>query len=473
MSATVSCAVLYQSYRQVELSAIEHGTNIARIAQRSISRNLELLTLALDSLAWRYQHTQLHEMPLQQKMEFLLGEKIEARYVAALGIVDAQGKLVVGTTALSQILPGPYLQSDFFTALRSHERAGLYISPPVTVRLERRMQVVVLSKRLSLPDGSFGGVGLMVLYLDYFRDLFQGLTLENNGVISLYSADGIAYMRIPYDESFIGSRLVDASNLEQRVFTLSNSTQGSYVDRSRLDNVLRLYTFVRIPEVPWVVIIGHTETHIFREWYNMLYAVLFLMASFIIASTYLIRRVHTELNRRVELDRQLEEQARTDKLTSLLNRRALDEALARAWKRTEDNPDVNFSVLFVDVDFFKLYNDTYGHKAGDYALMAVSRCIVGAVSRLADQPGRYGGEEFVVLLNGTDTVGASHVAKRIVGAIQGLKIPHERSPFGVLTVSIGVASMLREHHRSMDEVIKDADAALYRAKQDGRNKFSL
>jgi len=472
MSATVSCAVLYQSYRQVERSAIEHSTNIARIAQRSILRNVELLTLGLDSLAWRYQHTQLHEMPLQQKMEFLLGEKIEARYVAALGIVDAQGKLVAGSTALSQILPGPYAQSDFFTAHHAQGNASLYISAPVTVRLERRMQVVVLSKRLAQPDGSFAGVGLMVLYLDYFRDLFQGLTLENDGVISLYSAEGLAYMRIPYNEAFIGSRLNISQDLE-RVFAQSGPAQGSYFTRAQQDGPRWLYTFVRIPGTSWIVFIGRNETHIFREWYNMLYAVLFLMASFCIASVYLIGRVRTELQRRIALDQQLEEQARTDKLTNLLNRRALDEALARAWKRAEDNPDVIFSVLFVDVDFFKLYNDTYGHKAGDYALMAVARCIVGAVSRLADQPGRYGGEEFVVLLNGTDTVGAVHVAKRIIGAIQGLKIPHERSPFGILTVSIGVTSLLREHHNSMEEVVKDADAALYRAKQDGRNKFSL
>ncbi|MET3432549.1 diguanylate cyclase (GGDEF)-like protein [Herbaspirillum seropedicae] len=475
MTATVSCAVLYQSHRQVERAAIEHGANIARIAQRSISRNVELLTLALDSLTWRYRHTQLHEMPLQQKMEFLLGENIEARYVAALGIVDTDGELVVGSAALSQILPGPYAQSDFFTAHQAHHAqgdTGLYISAPLTVRLERRMQVVVLSKRLAQPDGSFAGISLMVLYLDYFRDLFQGLTLENDGVISLYSADGLAYMRIPYNEAFIGSRLNISEDLE-RIFSPSGPAQGSYFARAQQDGPRWLYTFARVPGTGWTVFIGRTGARIFREWYNMLYAVLFLMASFCIASLYLIRRVRVELQRRSALDQQLEELARTDKLTSLLNRRALDEALARAWKRAEENPDAIFSLLFVDVDFFKLYNDTYGHKAGDYALMAVSRCIVAAVSRLSDQSGRYGGEEFVVLLNGTDTVGATHVAKRIISAIQSLKIPHERSPFDILTVSIGVTSLLREHHSSIEDVVKDADAALYRAKQDGRNKHSL
>ncbi len=474
MSVVVTSSVLYQSYTQVEHVAVDNALNVARIAQRSISRNVELLSLALDNLAWRYRHTQLHAMPEQQKLDFLLGEKIEASYIAALGVLDADGALVVGSPSLAEILPGQYGENAFFTAHRDQASPGLSISAPLTIRLERRMQAVVLSKRLAQVDGSFAGVAFMVLYLDYFRDLFQGLSLEKDGVMSLYSLDGIAYMRLPYNESFIGSRIDNASLFRQLLSNAEQlSPQGSYNVRSHQDGVSRLYAYVRVPETQWVVFIGHTHGVIFHEWFKMLYAVLFLMAAFGIASLYLLIRLRQEFSRRSKIDELLEEQARVDKLTNLLNRRALDEVSNDAWSKCQRNASAHFSLLFIDVDFFKLYNDTYGHKAGDYALMAVARCIVGAVSRLSDKAGRYGGEEFLILLDETDLAGAEHVAERILNAVRSLKIPHERSPFGRLTVSIGIARLQRGRHQEVEDVIKDADAALYQAKNNGRNKLHI
>lgn len=472
MAGVITSVVLYQSYKQVEHISVNHTLNVARIAQRSISRNMELLSLALDSLAWRYRHTQLHRMPAQQQLEFLLGEKIEAGYIAAQGIIDADGERVVGSPVLDEIMPGNFAGRDFFDGPRRDARATLFISSPQAVRLERRAQVIVLSKRLVHVDGSFGGVVFMVLYLDYFRQLFEAMSLEKNAVMSLYSVEGVAYMRLPYDEAFIGSRVENAPQL-QKLLASSAPAEGSYFTRSQQDGVQRLYTYVRVPQTRWVVFIGHTKAALFREWMRMFYAVVFLMALFSTAAFYLISRVREELFRRSKLDQQLEEQARTDKLTTLLNRRALDEVLQEAWHKCQRNDSARFAVLFADVDFFKLYNDTYGHKAGDYALVAVARCIKGAVSRHCDRAGRYGGEEFVVLLDEADAEGAMHVGKLILAALQAQKIPHERSPFGRLTISIGVACLERGVHRSVDEIIKAADEALYQAKREGRNRVRL
>ncbi len=474
MSVLVTSSVLYQSYTQVERVAADNALNVARIAQRSISRNVELLSLALDNLAWRYRHTQIHTMPESQKRDFLLGEKIEASYIAALGIVRADGALVVGSPSLAEILPGQYNEQTFFTSHRDQAAAGLSISAPLTIRLERRMQAVVLSKRLAQVDGSFAGVAFMVLYLDYFRDLFQGLSLEKDGVMSLYSLEGIAYMRLPYNESFIGARVEDMSRFRSLLTEAGNApVQGSYFARSRQDGLNRLYAYVRVPDTPWVVFVGHTHNVVFHEWFKMLYAVLFLMAAFGIASLYLLIRLHQEFSRRSKIDELLEEQARVDKLTNLLNRRALDEVINDAWCKSQRNPATHFSLLFIDVDWFKRYNDTYGHKAGDYALMAVARCIAGAVSRLSDKAGRYGGEEFLVLLDETDLVGAEHVAERILNAVRTMKIPHQCSPFGRLTVSIGISRLQRGLHHEVEDVVKDADAGLYQAKNGGRNRLHV
>ncbi|MBV8623512.1 MAG: GGDEF domain-containing protein [Herbaspirillum sp.] len=474
MSVLVTSSVLYQSYAQVEKVAADNALNVARIAQRSISRNVELLSLALDNLAWRYRHTQIHTMPESQKLDFLLGEKIEASYIAALGIVRADGTLVVGSPFLAEILPGQYSENAFFITHRDQASAGLSISAPLTIRLERRMQAVVLSKRLAQADGSFAGVVFMVLYLDYFRDLFQGLSLEKDGVMSLYSLDGVAYMRLPYNESFIGSRVDDMSHFRSLLTAAGNApAQGSYFARSRQDSLNRLYAYVRVPDTPWVVFVGQTHGVVFHEWFKMLYAVLFLMAAFAMASLYLLIRLRQEFNRRSKIDELLEEQARVDKLTNLLNRRALDEVLNDAWSKSQRNPTAHFSLLFIDVDFFKHYNDTYGHKAGDYALMAVARCIAGAVSRLSDKAGRYGGEEFLVLLDETDLAGAEHVAERILNAVRTMKIPHQSSLFGRLTVSIGISHLQRGLHQEVEDVIRAADEALYVAKNDGRNRLHI
>ncbi|NUT63524.1 GGDEF domain-containing protein [Herbaspirillum sp. C9C3] len=472
MAVVVTSVVLYQSYRQVERTSINHALNVARIAQRSISRNMELLSLDLDSVAWRYRHTQLHSMPVQQQLEFLLGEKVEAGYIVAQGIVNAEGTLVVGSPILEQIMPGSFSGRDFFDMARQDAATTLYISPPQSVRLERRAQVIVLSKRLVHADGSFAGIVFMVLYLDYFRQLFEAMSLEKHAVMSLYSVDGVAYMRVPYDDAFIGSVLENAPQL-QKLLASTSPAEGSYFTRSLQDGVQRLYSYVRVPKTRWVVFIGQTKQTLFREWMRMLYAVLFLLAVFSTASVYLMSLLREEFFRRSKLDQQLEEQARTDKLTTLLNRRALDEGLQEAWHKCQRNQAARFAVLFTDVDFFKLYNDTYGHKAGDYALVAVARCIRSAVSRHFDRAGRYGGEEFVVLLDEADAEGALHVARTIIAALQAQKIPHERSPCGRLTISIGVACLERGVHRSIEEVVKAADQALYQAKRDGRNRVVL
>ncbi|EOA03073.1 hypothetical protein HFRIS_019088 [Herbaspirillum frisingense GSF30] len=476
MATVITGVVLYQSYRQTERSAIEHALNVARIAQRSISRNMELLSLDLDSLVWRHRHASLQLMPEQQRRDFLLGEKAEATYIAAMGIVGRDGELLVGSPTLAEIMPGNYGHRDFFARHRDDPTVKLFVSRPLSIRLERRMQVIVLSKRLANADGSFGGVAFMVLYLDYFRHLFESLSLEKQAVMSLYALDGVAYMRLPYDEAFIGSRLSYTPNF-RRIMALPSSApeslQGSYTARSQQDDVKRLYAYVRIPDTPWLVFVGRTHAELFREWERMLYAVLFLGAAFSAICACLIRRLREEFFRRSKLDQQLQEQARTDKLTGLLNRRALDDCLQDAWHKSQRNTSARFAILFVDVDFFKLYNDTYGHKAGDYALVSVARCITGAVARQCDKPGRYGGEEFVILLDEADAAGALHVAGNIMSALQAMKIPHERSPFGRLSVSIGATCLDRQVHHSIEEVIKAADQALYQAKRMGRNRVQM
>lgn len=165
---------------------------------------------------------------------------------------------------------------------------------------------------------------------------------------------------------------------------------------------------------------------------------------------------------------ELQRLAVIDGLTQIANRRRFDEYLQGHWQPPIAGP---LSLLICDVDFFKRFNDGYGHQAGDYCLQRVAQGISAAVNREQDLVARYGGEEFAVVLPDTDLAGAQLLAEKIQQFIRNLKIFHaysEINPF--VTLSIGVACVYPEREPEPKKLIAAADAALYKAKQSGRNR---
>lgn len=159
----------------------------------------------------------------------------------------------------------------------------------------------------------------------------------------------------------------------------------------------------------------------------------------------------------------------TDGLTGIANRRAFDERLAADWARAVRTRS-DISVVIVDVDYFKRYNDHYGHLAGDDCLCAIADRVAGAVLRASDLSARYGGEEFVVLLPGNGQQGAAELAERLRRAVHDAALPHAASPFGQVTISVGAASMVPTLKDLPATLLTLADQALYKAKQAGRNQ---
>ena len=162
------------------------------------------------------------------------------------------------------------------------------------------------------------------------------------------------------------------------------------------------------------------------------------------------------------------ELAFTDPLTGLPNRRRLDEVITGGWSRwTRDRTAV--SILVIDIDHFKAFNDASGHPAGDACLKTIAMTL----AETCDVPGsllcRWGGEEFLALLPGTDAAGAAAVARRTLEAIHALALPHAASPTGNVTVSIGVATALATVDVGPDVLIDRADRVLYAAKRTGRD----
>lgn len=178
---------------------------------------------------------------------------------------------------------------------------------------------------------------------------------------------------------------------------------------------------------------------------------------------------HAELSLR-QLANQMRDLAETDGLTGLANRRVFDEALASECANAQLTA-APLSLLMVDVDRFKSYNDTYGHPAGDACLREVSNCLKAIAKRPGDLVARYGGEEFAVVLPGTDSAAAVGLAEIFRLALQQRALAHTGSEFKVVTASIGVSTFeAATQILSAEELIETADEALYRAKASGRNR---
>ena len=187
--------------------------------------------------------------------------------------------------------------------------------------------------------------------------------------------------------------------------------------------------------------------------------------------THLHRRLAVQNEELERLNRRLFEESREDPLTSLGNRLRLNEDLHVLQARAQRYGHT-YAVALCDVDSFKAYNDHYGHLAGDEVLKTVAQTIAHQL-RSGDTSYRYGGEEFLIILPEQILEAATAAADRIRKAVEELRIPHEASdPGGIVTVSVGVAATSTGHPTNADEVLKQADAALYRAKKAGRNRVA-
>lgn len=181
-------------------------------------------------------------------------------------------------------------------------------------------------------------------------------------------------------------------------------------------------------------------------------------------------RTHLELKRHRDL---LENLSSLDGLTGIPNRRRFDEVARREWKQglRDQTP---LSVVLIDIDAFKAFNDNYGHLPGDDCLKQVAKALSDAIRRPSDFLARYGGEEFVGLLPRTDSEGAVQVAEGMRRAVAALKIPHERSPTAShLTISLGVSTRIPTLDQNLSGFVNGADQALYRAKNLGRNRTEV
>lgn len=530
------------------------------------------------------------------KIQTLLSRRKAANRIRAVFVYDETGRWLA-TSEPVDFVGLNNSDRDYFQHHRAVADRGTLIGHPVKSRSGGQW-IITASRRFNHPDGSFAGVALTTIDVDYFLKFYRGFDVGQNGSIALASANGVILARSP-DNGYTGRDLSSAplfKNLRER------PAAGVYYFTSPLDSVRRLSFYQLSSRYPVLMVATESEDDVLAPWrraaLTRITAVLGLTGGLAVAGLLLVHQLHQRqkmaaalvakeadfrllaeasgdmvmrigvdgrilyaspssarvlgwapnqlvdtsalagvnpadlarvehtisalkngeaeeariayrtrhreegeiwietalritrspqsgdingvvaISRDVTEHKDLEEKlaalAISDGLTALANRRHFDERMETEWDRAR-REGAPLSLLLMDVDHFKGFNDQYGHQAGDACLRSIARILVEQARRPADVAARYGGEEFALLLPNTDAEGCEQVGERIRRAIQELGILHALNPPSrQVTVSIGGATHVPPTDKAdCTSLIAAADKALYTAKESGRNRIVM
>jgi diguanylate cyclase (GGDEF)-like protein len=364
---------------------------------------------------------------------------------------------------------------EYFKFHQQNASTLAHIGPAIRSR-ENGEWIIPISKRVNDRAGNFQGVLLAGIKMAYFDRFFESFGLDDKGIMFLGLTDGTLLARRPFDENLIGSSLAQG-RIYQKLLPQSNA--GTAMINSVVDGVVRLYGYRQLASYPLVVAAATSRDTILQGWNARAFQSSVIIALVILGvglfGWVFIHQVRDgeriEKNLR-KAQRTLEQIATHDSLTGLANRRLFERSLDIEFARgaRQSSP---VSLIMLDIDFFKRYNDAYGHVAGDHCLTQVAQVLMSCCQRKSDLAVRYGGEEFAVLLPDTDINGALAIAGQIRRSVMDKHIVHSGSPTGYLTVSLGCYAFIPAGNDSPELFIQRADAALYQAKNAGRNRAAV
>ncbi|MEB7540338.1 sensor domain-containing diguanylate cyclase [Pantoea anthophila] len=394
---------------------------------------------------------------------------------------DDHGKWIA--TSMNRIPPDiNNSDREYFAYHQSSLRNTLHVGPVLRSRTTHEL-VIPVTLRVNDAYNGFRGVLLATIKVDYFRRFYSYYELSEGDVLVLMLADSTVLYARPMPDSYIGKNL-SVSPLFLKM--LANADKGSGQWTAALDGKQRIFGFVRSQRYPLVVAAGYDKRALFHHWLRgwvqdlilslILLAVIILLGNFVLRQARHTLRYQRELTRlRDELtaaNRSLEKLAHSDGLTGVANRRYFDQMLIQSLQKAALSGELVSLILF-DIDYFKRYNDTYGHVTGDDCLKKVAAVLAQNTRRKNELTARYGGEEFAIILPDQPLSAALHLAETLIEAVNQLDIPHLTSelPQKHVTLSAGCAvSLAADSPSAPQALIARADEALYRAKRAGRNQ---
>ncbi|OLF55259.1 sensor domain-containing diguanylate cyclase [Pseudomonas chlororaphis] len=472
------CGLLYlqlaQSYRYDMARAQVASSNLARAMAQQAEDTFVEADLVLASLADWIQKDGYGsaQKPFLQK---IFAQRAQAlKQLHGLFLFDQDGHWIV-TSADQLPLGDGVINRDYFRFHQQNASLQAHVGPAIRNRGNGEW-IIPLSRRLNDKQGHFEGVLMAGIKLAYFDQFFKSFSIDDSGTMFLALADGTLLARRPLEERQIGASLARGEIFSKY---LPQALSGTAMIRSLVDNKVRLYGYRQLEAYPLVVGVASSKDAILKDWYARAYQSSAIVAVIVLGiGLFGWVFVHQVRNgERIEADLRaaqeaLEVIATHDSLTGLANRRLFERALETEFGRggRQASP---LSLIMLDIDFFKRYNDTYGHVAGDRCLAEVAQVLRDCCQRKADLVVRYGGEEFVVLLPDTEMQGALAMAEQIRLGVMEKNIPHSGSPFGRVTLSLGCYCFVPSGSDSAEAFLKHADAALYQAKKSGRNQVAV
>jgi diguanylate cyclase (GGDEF)-like protein len=486
ITAVCICLIATDSWRSwharsVQLQQMTVATsNRARSLAEQANDTIKAADTTLVGLLERVEYDGTGPVALERLHKFLVRQTVELPQLDGLFIFDKNGKLLVNSRPT---LPQNHNNADreYFTFHRTHADRGPHMGAPVISRSSGKW-VIPVSRRIDDARGSFAGVALATINIDFFTNYYNSIQIGQAGTIALTTDTGTMLVRRPYSDRFVGQ---DVSNTDFFKAYLSRGPIGTAFITSSQDGVNRLNSLQRLKDYPLFISAAMSKDEILADWQSdsllhlgadiLIVLVISLFGWRLIEQIELRNKAEAEVLRARDqlatLNRTLEKLAMQDGLTGLANRRQFDLALDNEFSRAMRNAST-LALIMLDVDCFKQYNDIYGHPGGDGCLQAISRAIRDVTAqRPGDLAARYGGEEIAILLPNTDVTGAVAVAENIRNVIRNLKIEHAGSPIHFVTVSAGVDAVVpRLGADESTMLIHGADKALYAAKMHGRDR---
>lgn len=460
---------------------------------QDVSSDLKDATRTSESFAMVFEENVLRSIDELDNMLFYLRGNIEARkattdyntilhattmpsdILVQVSIIDAQGIMRASTAGPQPAPPMDLSDREHFKAQLNSREDRLFISKPLIGRVSKKWSVQ-LSRRFLNADGSFGGVVVASLDPEHFTTFYDKVDLASSGSIALIGADGVVRSAGGQSSDLRMGQDISGSELFNHMQTRFN---GDFETYDRLTRQTRLVALRKVKGQPLWVAVSLDKSEVLAGSYADLrldaVAALFLTLVILAAMEVIFRTEAGVRHKSKELEQALEAMARLaseDPLTGLLNRRGFRSALTELKQdcRSEPQDGIEYALLFLDLDRFKIINDTLGHRIGDLLLQETAQRLRASL-RSTDVMARLGGDEFAVIARYVKTKAALDDLAHCL--IKAIREPFELSGYRVrTTISIGVA-VSPVDGASADDLIVAADLALYAAKERNRDGYQF
>ena len=439
------------------------GHSVASSVAHEVDRNIELLDISIQAVAQQWGDEEVKSLTPHLRDLVLFDNSMRAPGFGMILVIDRNGYIAAGS------VPGwspkvRFNDRDYFKVQETSSNVGMFVSKPFISRISGRRNVA-LSRRITDGAGQFAGVVIGTIDLEYICKIYGGLTAGTENAVALVRLDGTVMAREP--------RMSDDAHRwvgDRDSFTMMRSARsGTFEGESPFDSRPGIISFNRIGSLPLIQVVEVGSQGAYANWWRRAVAVAGLLTLLCLCVMALCLVLTLELGRRAAAEAALSRLASTDPLTGLANRRSFDGALATAWSEAAASGG-EVAVLMADADAFKAYNDHFGHQAGDEILLRVAGCLDALAKGRGGIACRWGGEEFAMVLRGVTEPEALALADELCRSVRGLGLEHPRGIGGVVTVSVGVAVAIPSTDASTNALLTGADAALYRAKAEGRDR---